>query len=160
MNKFLMLSAAVLLATSASAQEASQSGQQQFIFGTMNGGAYCDGGTGYWSGNLYFWQHTNADCAGAVYTGGPGILSKSRAIGKNANLFDTAALALAGADCSYAFPPKFKIGSTVTILCLNGESVTEGQGLLLPPNANASGAKKSLLSAVKAMIAARGNADK
>jgi len=142
MNKYLLLTAAALLATTASAEQ-SKGGQRQFQFGTSGGGSFCDGGTGYWSGDQYYWVHTNADCAGASYLGGPGLLSKNSEIGKHANLFDTAAYALAGEYCSIAFPPKFAYGPA-TVLCIEGSGVSEGQILLMPPNGTARSGKSSL----------------
>ena len=129
MNRYLMMSAAALLAGTVSAN----AGQQEFTFGTAGGGAYCDGGTGYWAKHTYWWIHTNADCAGAVYIGGPGLEGKTTGIGKNINMFDTADFALAGLECSIDFPPRFKIGAKYLVLCTDGGGVTEGSGILLPP---------------------------
>jgi hypothetical protein len=132
MNKYLLLSAAALVASAVSAK----AGQQEFKFGTAGGGSYCDGGTGYWSGHLYWWIHTNADCAGAVYVGGPGIEGKTTRIGKNINMFDTAAFALGGLDCSIDFPPKFK------------------SGILMPPTPEnrLAGTRKSTGAAARALL--------
>ena len=46
MNKHLMISAAALLASTVSAD----AGERKFTFGTMGGGSFCDGGTGFWHG--------------------------------------------------------------------------------------------------------------
>ena len=146
------MSAAALLASTVSAS----AGERNFTFGTAGGAAYCDGGTGNWSGKLYGWIHTNADCAGAVFPGGPGIEGKTSQIGNNINMFDTAELKFSSAYCSVDFPPKFKIGGTYTVVCLvDGIAEETGSGVLLPPTPyhRVAGERKSLAAAVMNVVA-------
>ena len=93
MNKYLMLTAAAVLAGTASANARTYS----FTFGTANGGVYCDGGTvytgrdrGIYSGAVWSWQHTNNNCAGGV-SNGQGILGKTAGLGKIADMSAVAA---------------------------------------------------------------------
>ena len=85
MNKYLMLSAAAVLASTAA-----QAGtfQHSFTFGTSGGSPYCDGGNVYTSGaTVWSWQHTNNNCASGV-SYGQGLLEKSGTYGKGANMSD------------------------------------------------------------------------
>jgi len=151
MNKYLMLSAAALLAGTAAAQGYET---QKFSFGTAGGNSYCDGGEGVWSGNLYTWNHLNADCAGYSYWGGPGIAGKTRGIGKNVVLFDNVPQYSGSYLCSIDFPPKFKIGGTFTLWCVNGSVPFEaGSGVLLPFQGEARKGAKSTRSLLGTLIA-------
>jgi hypothetical protein len=154
MNKYLMMTAAALLASTAAAN----AGERHFKFGTMGGGSYCDGGIGIWSSYVYGWQHTNYDCAGSVALGTPGIEGKTSGIGKNINMSDASFFSnnYSGPICSYDFPPKFKIGGTWSLWCsFSGSLAIElNSGILLPSNAKAQGSK-STLAAVKAVVAER-----
>src|ERR1041385_6682933 len=77
MNKYLMMSAAAVLA--GTANTAANAGAHSFTFGTAYGGSYCDGGTVYnESGSIVWWKHTNDDCAGGV-SYGVGVVIKSPA---------------------------------------------------------------------------------
>jgi hypothetical protein len=161
MNKYLMMSAAALLAATASAVNAS-AGEQHFTFGTTGGGSYCDGGIGQWSGYVYGWVHTNYDCAGRNAVGNPGIAGKTAGIGKNVNMSDASFFSdNLGYICSYDFPNKFKIGGTWSLWCsFSGSLATEvNSGILLSSNAKAPGGTKSTLSAVKALVAERRSRD-
>ena len=154
MNKYLMMTAAALLASTGGAN----AGQQQFTFGTSGGQPYCDGGTGAWSGNIYIWEHLNADCNGRNYVGGPGIEGRTRGIGRNVNMFDTFSIANnSGFLCSYDFPRKFKIGGPWSLWCsFSGSFPSElNSGVLLSSQPKPPAATKSSLSAVKAIVAER-----
>jgi hypothetical protein len=85
MNKYLMLSAAAVMAsTAANAGTLTHS----FTFGTSGGGSYCDGGSVYTSGaTVWSWQHTNNNCGGGV-SFGQGIVAKNAVLGKSANMSD------------------------------------------------------------------------
>jgi hypothetical protein len=156
-NKYLLMSAAALLASTAAAS----AGERQFQFGSVFGGSYCDGETGYWSGANYQWVHTNADCAGATGIGNPGIEGKTPTLGKVVDMTDTYTMQNPGA-CSYVFPSKFRLGGKWSFVCnnLDGTKFKLKGGVLASPNANAGDATKSSLSTVKAMLAERARQSK
>jgi hypothetical protein len=112
MNKYLMLSAAAVLAsTVANAGTA----QHTFTFQTAGGFSYCDGGTVYTSGaSVWSWQHTNADCEGTT-TEGQGLVGKLDAVkGKVAAVSDTYLGQIYGIFSEYesfTFPKKIKNGA-------------------------------------------------
>jgi len=90
MNKYLMLSAAAVMASSAA-----NAGTflHSFQFGTAGGGTYCDGGSVYSSGtSIWSWRHTNNNCAGGQSEGqglvGFLVSGKNPTI-KGANMSDT-----------------------------------------------------------------------
>jgi hypothetical protein len=85
MNKYLMMSAAAaLVSTAAQAGTAVHS----WTFGTAGGGSYCDGGTLYTNGSsVWAWRHTNNNCASGVSTGN-GRTGKLNGFGKGADMSD------------------------------------------------------------------------
>jgi hypothetical protein len=113
MNKYLMLSAAAVMAsTTANAGTFVHS----FTFGTSGGGAYCDGGNVYSSGtNIWAWQHTNNNCSGGV-SYGQGLVGKNSVTGKSADMSDglygNSAFTL-----NYVLPAKLKNGKPWSLWC-------------------------------------------
>jgi hypothetical protein len=76
MNKYLLMSAAAVLASTGAAN----AGTYTFTFGTAGGGSYCDGGqvtTGVGGGQADAWIHENANCASAT-SQGAGLLGKNK----------------------------------------------------------------------------------
>ena len=163
MNKYLMMSAAAVLASTG----ANTATAASFQFGTAGGGSYCDGGTlTHNSGAAYSWQHTNANCASAV-SYGQGLLGKTAGLGKISNMSDTYFGQLYGIFSeylSYTMPKKIKNGAQWTLwVGINGVSSFEGNsGVLInvsPAARKPSGhSKVSTLKSVKQLIALhRGN---
>jgi len=156
MNKYLLLSAAAALATTA-AHAGTQTAT--FGFGTPSGGSYCDGGTLYTSGSsVWSWQHTNADCYGFTSMG-QGLKGKLNASGKGASMSDT----FFGADygifseyVGFVLPAKIKNGKTWQVwVGINGTtSFLANTGPLInvssPGHVNHS--KKSTMSNLKQLI--------
>jgi hypothetical protein len=85
MNKYLMMSAAAaLVSTAAQAGTAVHS----WTFGSAGGGSYCDGGTLYTNGSsIWAWRHTNNNCASGVSSGN-GRVGKQGAAFKGADMSD------------------------------------------------------------------------
>jgi hypothetical protein len=85
-NKYLMLSAAALLAGTTGTEAGTAA--HSFQFASASGGSYCDGGTVYTNGSsIWSWQHTNNDCAGGVGSGN-GRLGKQGESFKGADMSD------------------------------------------------------------------------
>lgn len=80
MNRYLLMSAAAVLASTGAAN----AGVHSFTFGTSGGSPYCDGGTittGFASGPLAAWVHTNDNCASGT-SQGAGYLLRVKGLGK------------------------------------------------------------------------------
>jgi hypothetical protein len=120
MNKYLMLSAAAVLANTAAAN----AGVHSFTFGTTYGGSYCDGGVIYTgvdgganSGAVRAWTHTNNNCASGT-SEGQGLLGKISGLGKTANMSDTFFQKNYGCNylqISYTIPKKVATGKNWTL---------------------------------------------
>jgi hypothetical protein len=166
MNKYLMLSAAAVLASTG----ANASGVHSFQFGTAYGGSYCDGGTAYTgvdgganSGAVRAWIHTNNNCASGT-SQGIGLLGKIAGLGKTSVMSDT----LYGKNyadftvqLSFALPKKFKAGQPWTLwVGFSGTTNFEGNhGPLINVSPGRHMVKghstKSTTALVKQLIAAR-----
>lgn len=150
MNKYLMMSAAFLLATSAGAlADNAAIGDRSFHFGSSAGGSFCDGGKAHWSAGVYTWTHVMTGCGYSNFVGGTGIVGDTKRIGNNVNMFDTYS-PLVGFECSFDFPAHIKIGGIANIWC-NGQfagSVTILDG---PPKHQPG--KKSVYTMVAAALA-------
>ena len=111
MNKYLMMSAAAVLATTAGANAGTL--LHSFTFGTPSGGSYCDGGSVYSSGaSIWAWQHTNNNCAGGVSTG-QGLVGKLTALGYAAgDMSDNYYGNYKSIALNYTIPAKLKKGWT------------------------------------------------
>jgi hypothetical protein len=111
MNKYLMLSAAAVMASSAA-----NAGTflHAFTFGTGGGGSYCDGGSVYSSGtSIWSWRHTNNNCAGGVSEGQGVVGGLLAGTIKGGNMSDTFYGQNYGAFSvylSYTLPKKLKNG--------------------------------------------------
>ena len=164
MNKYLMMTAAALLAGTASAN----AGTHSFIFGTANGGVYCDGGTvytgrdgGIYSGAVWSWQHTNNNCASGVSTG-QGILGKTIGLGKVAEMSDTffaQNYGIYSEVLNYVLPKRLKAGQPWSAwIDLNGTTSFEANnGVLQNPMPGHEGTQSTLAS-VKSFIQAHRDA--
>jgi hypothetical protein len=168
MNKYLMLSAAALLAGTATAG----AGTYCFNFGTANGGSYCDGGvlyTGVDSGIYHkavrSWRHVNNNCAGAS-SNGMGILAKTKGLGDASAMSDNGFAQNYGIfseQLIYTFPKKIKNGRPITIwIEFNGTSSFEANsGTLQGVTKCKAGdvpvghGRTSTLAGVKALLVAR-----
>ena len=154
MNKYLMMSAAGLVATVGTAGTAN-AGTRSFHFGTSTGTSYCDGGKGTWHGAAYVWVHNFTHACGFSFNApsGPGIAGYTKGIGKNVNMTDT--YTYSHALCSYDFPARFLVGGHWSLWCVTGTSVIEvNHGVILAGLArHQPGAAKSSLSAVKDILA-------
>lgn len=114
MNKYLMMSAAAVLASVAGAQAGTP--KYSFQFGDANGASYCDGGTVYSSGaNIWAWQHTNNDCQGGV-SYGQGLVGKNSVTGKSADMSDNI-YGSSGLTLNVVLPAKLKTGAPYSIWC-------------------------------------------
>jgi len=156
MNKYLMMSAAAVLAgTASTAANASHS----FTFGTAYGGSYCDGGTVLQQTSIWSWAHTNNNCAGGT-SYGIGVLGKAAAVvyPPTATGFKAAVMSdvyfcqndgLCSWAISYALPKKIKTGQPwVLFIKFSGTSAFLGNYGLLT---NASPGHKSKVSTVTKM---------
>jgi hypothetical protein len=132
MNKYLLLSAAAVLASTA----ANAAGSHSFTFATAGGTAYCDGGTvatgvdgGALSGAVRAWKHTNNNCASGT-SQGLGLLSKTTGLGKNAAMSDTLEGKNYGVfteQLTFTLPKKIKQGGAWTLwVGLSGVTAFEG----------------------------------
>jgi hypothetical protein len=158
MNKYLMLSAAgILAATNANAGTVLYS----FQFGTASGGAYCDGGTVYSNGlPVMSWQHTNNDCAGGM-SEGVGTATKFPGLkGKYALMSDSIFAQEYGIFSEYIsvlLPEKLKKGKGIweTWIGLNGTTAFEANtGPLIEVDAAArKKSGKSVTTGLKELIA-------
>ncbi|HEX3943032.1 MAG TPA: hypothetical protein VHW69_02985 [Rhizomicrobium sp.] len=156
MNKYLMLSAAAVLAsTGASAGNFVHS----FQLGTAGGASYCDGGTVYSNGSTnYAWTHVNNDCFGSTSQGnglsvkskyGAGELVSDNSVAKNTGIYSQY--------FSYQLPAKWKSGKGKWELFVGLNGTTSFLGLSgvifnVPPG-HKTNAKKSSTSALKELIA-------
>jgi len=110
MNKYLMMSAAAVLASTGA-----NAGTHSFQFGTAGGGSYCDGGTAVTGGGIAAWQHTNNNCASGVSTG-QGLLGKMVALGsKGYDMSDNYYGSAKSIALNYTLPKKIKNGGQWTL---------------------------------------------
>ena len=132
MNKYLMMSAAAVLASTG----ANTATAASFTFATAGGTSYCDGGQTTANGApASSWRHTNANCASAV-TFGQGLLGKTAGLGKISNMSDTYFGQLYGIFSeylSYTLPKKIANGKQWTLwVGINGTTSFEDR-LHVPP---------------------------
>jgi hypothetical protein len=161
MNKYLMLSAAAVLASSASAY----AGTHTFTFGTADGGAYCDGGTVNTDigGNkaVRAWTHTNNNCASGT-SEGQGLLGKVKGLGTSSEMSDTfygKNYDIFSIQIAYTLPKKIANGQPWT-LWVGEDGVTsfEGNsGTLVDVDGAVHRGTKSTAAAVKQLIAQHKN---
>lgn len=115
MNRYLMLTAAGLLASNTGAS----AGTFCFTFASSVGDPYCDGGRvstgvdgGAHGGAVRSWVHTSANCVGGTGQG-QGLLGKIPGLGKISNMSDTYLAKYYGMfseQLSYTLPKKFLTG--------------------------------------------------
>ncbi len=128
MNKYLMLSAAALIATTAGAN-AKGTPLTQFTFGSSGGGAYCDGGTLHkTTATAWAWTHNYEAACGYSYNAfGQGLNGKNKATGKSADMSDNSYAHASGIALSYTLPSKMNAGGTWTLwVTFGGTSSFEG----------------------------------
>jgi len=170
MNKYLVMSAAAFLAGTASTTANART--HSFMFTTVYGNAYCDGGTVYETGtisSLWTWAHTNNNCAGGV-SYGVGVRGKSPACtypptgaeflcAVMSDTYFCQNLGLCSWAISYALPKKIKTGQPwLLFIKFSGTSSFLGKyGVLLNATPNHKG-KNSTLSKLKELIALHRNA--
>jgi hypothetical protein len=170
MNKYLMLTAAAVLATTASASAGSCF---SFTMATFDGGAYCDGGRistgvdgGALSGAVRAWVHTNNNCNSGT-SQGQGLLAKIAGLGKSSVMSDTyfaKNYGIYSEQLSFALPKTIKNGQLWTLwVGMNGTTSFEvNTGVLLNVGKCQNGPKshgtKSTVDVVKEIIAAHRNA--
>ena len=165
MNKYLMMSAAAVLASTAGANASGT--PHSFVFATAGGSSYCDGGTVYtgvdggaFSGTVRAWQHTNNNCSGGVSTG-QGLLGKALAIGKASDMSDNYFGNYKSIALNYTLPKKIKNGQPWTLWVeFSGTTSFEGNsGVLVNTNPGHKGAKSTVAN-LKTLITAHRNAHK
>jgi hypothetical protein len=170
MNKYLMLTAAALLATTAGASAGGRC--FSFVFNS-NGMASCDGGRvyigvdgGVLSDGVRAWVHTNNNCASGT-SQGQGILGKVPGLGKTSIMSDTIFAKNYGIyseQLSYGLPRKIEQGAPWTLwVGMNGTTSFEANsGWIVEVrrcgNPAVNHGRKSTLDVVKALIAAHRNA--
>ena len=157
MNKYLMLSAAAVLASGASAY----AGTHTFVFGTASGASYCDGGTVVTAigGNkaVRAWKHTNNNCASGT-SEGQGLVGKVKGLGTVSQMSDTIEgknYGIYSEQLGYALPKKIATGAAWSLwVGVNGISSFEGNsGVLNKVNAHVYGkGSASTFNAVKNLI--------
>jgi hypothetical protein len=159
MNKYLLMSAAAVLASTGAAT----AGTHSFTFGTTYGGSYCDGGTATTglSGGADAWIHTNNNCASGT-SQGAGVLGKT-SIGKiyaNSDNYLAKNDGIYNEYLSYTLPKRIKSGKQWTLwIGLSGYTNFEGNsGVLNNVTAGAHGIKShgttSTAAKVKQLVAA------
>jgi hypothetical protein len=169
MNKYLMLSAAAFLATTASVGARTFC----FTFATTVGDPYCDGGRissgvdgGALSGAVRAWVHTNTNCSSGT-SQGQGILAKLPVLGKVSVMSDTVEAKNYGIfseQLNYTLPKKIKDGQPWTLWeGLSGTTSFEVTSGILDyvskcQNDPKSRGTKSTFWSVKELIAAHRNA--
>jgi hypothetical protein len=151
MNKYLLMSAAAVLATAAGSTGASA---QSFQFGTAYGGSYCDGGTVTANGVVWAWAHTNNDCYGST-SYGQGLQGKVKGMGKLADMSD-GIFGNSAFTINFVLPAKLKNGApwslwcqfsgTSSFECNSGPLINVGAAKVHPAS------KKSTITNVKALI--------
>jgi hypothetical protein len=163
MNKYLMLSAAAVLAGTAGAN----AGTHSFTFATAGGTAYCDGGTvatgvdgGALGGGVRAWVHSNNNCASGT-SQGLGLLGKINTLGKTAVMSDTLEGKNYGSfteQLSFTLPKKIHSGAAWTLwIGLSGFTAFEGNSGELINTTPARKGAVSTASVVKGLIQARMN---
>jgi len=169
MNEYLMMSAAAVLAGTASG--AANAATHSFTFASAYGNPYCDGGTVYETGTnstLWTWAHTNNNCAGGV-SYGFGVRGKSPACiyPPTGIEFICAVMSdpyfcqndgLCSWSISYALPKKIKTGQPYLLFIkFSGtSSFPGGYGVLVNAMPNHK-AKNSTISRMKELIALHRN---
>jgi hypothetical protein len=150
MNKYLMMSAAAaLVSTAAQAGTAVHS----WTFGTAGGGSYCDGGTLYTNGSsVWGWQHTNNDCAGGL-SNGNGRTGKLNGFGKGADMSDNMPHD-DGLVVNFLLPKKFNRHPKWQMDCsYNGTTAFQcGSGILIAGGARKGPSGKSTSSGLSSLI--------
>lgn len=154
MNRFLMLSAAAVLGTAA-ANAGTQ--KQSFVFASINGQTFCDGGTVYTSGaTIWSWQHDN--CGEAV-SFGQGLTGKNKTLGLMAGMSDNffaQQYEIYSTYLSYVLPGKLKTGKPWSQwIGFDGTTSFEtGSGIIVVVGAgHKAGNAKSTTSVLKQLIA-------
>ncbi|MGH6888562.1 MAG: hypothetical protein ACREHF_05120 [Rhizomicrobium sp.] len=162
MNKYLLMSAAAVLASTGAAT----AGTHSWTFGTAGGGSYCDGGTattGLSSGVADAWIHTNDECA-SLTSQGAGLLGKVKGLGKvygNSDNYLAKFDSIYTEQLEYTLPHKIKQGGQWTLwIGLSGYTSFEGNsGVLNNVTPGAHGIKShgttSTAAKVKQLIANR-----
>lgn len=155
MNKYLLMSAAAVLASTGAAT----AGTHSFTFATASGTAYCDGGTattGLSSGVADAWKHTNNNCASGTSMGG-GLLGKVHGLGKvydNSDNFEAKNYGVYTEQLAYVLPKKIKTDGKWSLwVSLSGTSNFEGNsGELINVTAGAHGIKSHGTTSTTAMV--------
>ena len=137
MNKYLMLSAAALLAGTACA--GARTYCYAFGFGSGSGGSYCDGGILSWNTSTAFhgavrsWTHVDNNCASGTSTGF-GILGKTKSLGDYVTVSDNLFAKNYGnysEQLSYSLPAKIKDGAKFLMwIYLDGSVIEANSGTL------------------------------
>jgi len=168
MNKYLMMSAAAVLAGTAST--AANAVRHSFAFATnYGGGSYCDGGIVYQNGSIWSWAHTDNNCGGGI-SYGLGVPGKAAACTypptgaefKCAVMSDTYLCqndGLCSYTLSYALPKKIKNGEPWLVFVKLGGTTAflANWGLILNVTPRAKG-KISTISKLKELLAVHRNA--
>ncbi|HWA04053.1 MAG TPA: hypothetical protein VG819_11070 [Rhizomicrobium sp.] len=155
MNRYLVLSAAALLAGISPAQ----AGGGGFRFGTIGGAPLCDTGEVFANGIAWAWQHAFLDCGGGV-SNGQGLLARVEGIGKGALMSDNHTENYTSVGISYWLPKKLKDGNIWSLWVeLSGTtSFKYESGVILTGGARAPAGAKDTLEKVRALIRARRSA--
>jgi hypothetical protein len=159
-NKYLMLTAAALLATSAGAR----AGTHSFAFGT-SGGNYCtsftvttglDGGLDH-NG---VWAIVYDSCNGGPNNYGQGLVADVKGMGQVADMSDTVFgqnYGIFSEQISFVLPKKLKAGKPWSLwVGFDGVSSYEADSGVLVNPGEAARSSKSTLDAVRQLINARG----
>lgn len=155
MNKYLLMSAAAVLASTGAAT----AGTHSFTFATASGTAYCDGGTattGLATAGAEAWKHTNNNCASGTSQGGA-VLGKLSGLGKvylNSDNFEAKNYGVFTEQLAYSLPHKIRNDGKWTLwISLSGVSNFEGNsGELINVTAGAHGIKSHGTASTAAMV--------
>jgi len=153
MNKYLMLSAAAVLGTTAAADAGTL--KHSFVFASINGQTFCDGGTVYTSGaTIWSWQHDNC---GEATTFGQGLVGKNKTLGLLADNYFAQQYGIYSTYLNYVLPGKLKTGKPWSSwVGFDGTSSFEnGSGIIVVvgPRHKAGNNAKSTTSALKQLVA-------
>lgn len=159
MNKYLLLSAAAVMAGTAGAQAGTP--VHSWTFASSGGTPYCDGGTLYTNGSsIWAWQHTNNNCASGV-SNGTGRNGKQGAFGKGADMSDNLYAVNYGYSSiaiNFLLPAKFSGKKANWALDVEFSGTTAFQGnsgiLVNVTPGHKNGSHKSTVTALKTLIAA------
>ena len=166
MNKYLMLTAAALLANGATAQAGERPQTHSFAFGT-SGGNYCTSFTvttgldnGFDKNGV--WAIVYKSCNGGPSNFGQGLVAKVKHMGDIADMSDTVLgqnYGVFSEQVNFTLPKKLKAGEPWSLWAgIGGTSSFEANSGVLVDTGGARRGARSTFDAVKQLLGTRGRA--